>query len=162
MPVICYPTQIITINVKSNLDMKSWTSGRTAAPKCTIVYDLVWSIWPQVLDELLATGTPLSYRAAPAMWKVQMQDALSAGCWPGVHGSRPICLLVVLQTRHCLLPDECCSWSVTASAGGSHLDLPINGPFKAARASHWKGHALTPSPCSHMVVLARNYIWLPV
>lgn len=40
--------------------------------------------------------------------------------------------------------------------GGSHLGLPINGPFKVAAVSCRKEHPLTPSPHSHVVVLWRN------
>ena len=45
--------------------------------------------------------------------------------------------------------------------GGSRLGLTVNGPFRAAGASCWKGHPLRPSPHLQMAVLPRNCLCLP-
>lgn len=105
--------------------------------------------------------TPSSCWAAPAtaemLWKVQMQDALPAGYWPGMRGSRLACLLTLLQAEQGIA----CSQTKDSLLGRSCLGLTINGPFKVVEVSHWKGHPMTPPPHLHRVVLPQNSFWLP-
>lgn len=102
-----------------------------------------WTV-SSVLYPIILLSTPAM---AEMLCKVQMQDALPAGCWPGVHGSRFICLLTDCFTDQDVnkalpAPKRVPVVTWESPCWGNHLGLAVNESFKVNGVSCCKGRPL--------------------